>query len=968
MNPVPPPRRRAVLVLALAAAACGDTGEGEAPPPLRAKLFDHMAEAELTGVPGLGAEPSAPAAARPGGSGEPPRIWFARPDRRGLRFDEDPGEAVRLDPDGAGSAGVALQIGPGVPEDRSRAVWVVSTSGLERVRVAGRVRLEGNPLAAEASSREVLRVVEHPSEVEDPSRVGRWGRMRATTHRVSRTLDPSGRDRFELELVTRSTTRALEVQLLHRSGDSEDAVTRFDSVVLESTPLTEGEVYGHLAGLYRPRDGREAETPWRLRVPLEAADGGREEVRDAVLLPPPARLAIPVRLPAAETSPRLRFHYGMLPEAFDAPGDGARIEVRFEDGAGEAVALGAVELDPKRDEEQRLWLAADLDLAPAAGREGRLVFQASDERGSEPDALDAVVLATPRIEPAALAPAGFNVLLIGVDTLRADRLSAFGYGRPTTPHLERLADEGVRFLQARSQAPWTLPSFSSILTSLYPSVHGAGRGGHDEWTPIDPTTTSLAEILARVGYLTQGIVANGLITPRYGLDQGFEAYQSAWIMESVERDVPAVRAFIEGHRTTPWFLFWHVMDPHLPYWTEGGFREEFTDPGYDGRFARGDHPSVPFHALDPRPGRRWFAHEGPPPPDLDEADRRFVHDFYDAEIAEVDAAVGEVLESLRASGQWERTVVALVSDHGEGLGDHGHYHHGYTLHDDQVHVPMLLRVPGRHAGKVIERPVASIDLAPTLLGVLGLEPPEFFQGVDRLARDAPPPGSDPYFIEYPTYDSSAQKAWVEGDFKYLHDPVFHTEALYHLGRDPGELRDVAAEHPAVVARARAELDAFRWEHIQRGRYHLRLRGRAGQRLTLQIRTDDLFDANFACRPEQPEERFQLDLERRNLGLETTLAGDRLELVFWCRGGLLNFDVALDGEPLPGGLELGDGGPDLDLPAAVEPFAIPRASGRELGWPAAGQAPLWLERGARHGLPVVSSPEEIELLQELGYAR
>jgi len=670
-------------------------------------------------------------------------------------------------------------------------------------------------------------------------------------------------------------------------------------------------------------------------------------------------------VPSAESAPLLRFHAGMSVEGGDGDDGGARLSVAFRGEDGAEVPLGTVTAD-RRDRRARGWIETRVDLTPLAGRSGRLVFAAHD-LGGEPEPLDTLLLATPRIEPSSEVPKAFNVLLIGVDTLRADRTSAFGYQRPTTPRLAALADEGVRFTNTRSQAPWTLPSFSTALTSLYPSVHGAGRGGHDEWTPIDPTTTALAEVLARVGYQTQGIVANGLISPQYGLDQGFEAYAWGWAMESVQRDVPRVVEFIETHRTTPWMLFWHIMDPHLPYSTEDGYRAAFTDPAYDGRFATRTGAYVPFEVLDPRPGRRWYTYEGPPPaPDLEPEDRAFVSDYYDAEVAEVDAALGRVLDALKASEQWPRTVVAFVADHGEGLLDHAHYHHGYTLFDDQVHVPLVLRVPGAHQGRVIERPVGSIDLAPTLLGALGLAAPSFFQGVDRLAEDAPQ--GDGIFLEYPTYDSSAQKAWVKGRFKYLHDPVFHTSALYDTVADPLERTDVAAEHPEVVAEARAALDDFRWRNLQKGRYHLRVRGEHGTPVVVTLAIDDLFDANFATLPAVDEHAFRLDLERRNLILETTLDAGRLELVFWGRGTRLSVDVTLGGKRPADGLALGTEEEAAKLPASLQPGSIPEASGEAVGWQGVGSAALWLEGGVDQPLPVVLSPAEIEVLRELGYAR
>jgi len=952
-------------LLGLPLAGCG-VGDPEAPPK-RVHLFDLMAEAELQGPAETDAVTATVTTTVDFDAHVPEDIRFARVDGRRLRYEEEEGQGVSVDPEG-GVTGAGLKLGPAEPQDESRALFRTPVTGPSRVRITGRVRLEDNPHASDTTTREVLRVIESSSSMERRWRASRWARAYSSTHRASRRIDPSGWDSFELELLTEAKTRSLEIQLLHRSGDSDLAVTRFDDLVVEEIPLTNAEIVEQLSQRYRPRDGREDATPWRLRVPLRAAEGRLSETRDAVLLNAPATLSLPVRIPAAETAPRLRFQYGMLPEAFRIDGDGAVIEVGFRKADGEVLWIGREELDPKGERDQRKWFETRFDLTKVAGLEGRLEFTTRDVPDSEPDELDAVLLSSPRIEPANEPPTAFNVLLIGVDTLRADHLSAFGYERPTTPHLEELAAESILFPQTRAQAPWTLPSFASILTSTYPSRHGAGRGGHDEWTPIDPTTTSLAEVLARVGYETFGLVANHLISSRYGLDQGFEAFRSSWSMESAEGDASSVAAFVDAHRTTPWLAFWHIMDPHLPYVTEADFRERFTDAEYDGRFAGGRTPYVPFEVLDPRPGRRWFAHEGPPPaPDLSEADRRFVSDYYDAEIAEMDEAVGRVLDAIRESGQWERTIVAFVADHGEGLGDHDHYHHGYTLFDDQVHIPMILRIPGRDEGRVVGRPVASIDLVPTILGGIGLDVPAFYQGVDRLAAGAP--SDDAVFVEYPTYDSSAQKAWILGDFKYLHDPWFRTEALYHLGEDPAEKRNVVAEYPDVVSRARAELDAFRWEQLQKGRMHLRVRAAVGGRLQVRIETDDLFDANFASRPLLPEERFTMEVDRRALELDTVLEEEAVELVFWCRGRMLDVSVVVDGEPLPGGLLVGVEAASRELPARLEiDRDLPRHPSEDIPWPAKGRACLWVETGVADVMPVVPSPEELELLRDLGYAR
>ncbi|MBL8842187.1 MAG: sulfatase [Planctomycetes bacterium] len=982
-------------LLLTAVAWVADDGPAAAPaaaPPRRLRLFDHFAPGSALPVPRPAPLPET--AARPLGfePGFAAPVWLARRIGRETRYEADPWSAAALLPEG-GAHGGALRLGPGLAEDGSHFGFLLEAKPQTRYVLRGRVRHVGHPDPDAASAREVARLLVHAGRVTDPSRWPRGAPTLLDTQRATRERSEDGWDRFELAVAaTDARTGTLEVRLLQRSGGSANAETWFDDLELVEQPLDEAQLLAIGCLGLAPGDREAARTPWRLRVTLPDDGGVKETTKDAALLLPGRALEFDLTVPELAAAPRLRFSHALLPGCFAAPGDGVRLDVTFRSADGSASAsLGSFEFDPKNDPEQRRWLHAQVDLLAVAGQTGRLAIACRDV--GPPDGQDHVVIATPRIEPREEPPAGWNVLVIASDTLRADRLSAFGYGRPTSPHVERLARGGVTFLQARSQAPWTLPSFSSILTSQYPSQHGAGRGGHDEWTPLEPGVATLADALARVGYETVGITANHLISPEYGLDQGFESYavpgEVAWQrlgLESVELDAPLVVQFLEQHRATPFFLFWHLMDPHLPYTTDAELRSAFTAADYDGRF-RGARREVPFQVLDPRPGRRWFTHEGPPkPPPLSPADVQFVSDYYDAEVAEIDRAIGQVIDALQRLGLWERTVIALVADHGEGLGDHGHYHHGYTLFDDQVHIPLLVRVPGRDEGVQRHDPVQSIDLAPTLLAALDLPAPATFVGRNLLGggektavRTAPserdagtdpaadPAAAPPVFLEYPSYDSSAQKGVVLGRFKYLHDPWFRTEALYDLAADPRELHDVKGDHPDIVARGREQLDAFRWEHLQRGRFHLRVAARAGARLRIALSTDDLFDANFAARPLPPETDCTLDLERRHLVIETTLTADRFELVCWARGDRLTLDVTLDGQPLERGVRLGSASDAQPAPLAFERPTLVAVEGATLTPPHLGEALFWLEPGAGNAAPVVPSPAELELLRQLGYA-
>ncbi len=704
------------------------------------------------------------------------------------------------------------------------------------------------------------------------------------------------------------------------------------------------------------------------RVPAAVAQGARLEERHSLFLPSPTSVTWPLTVawPA-----HLELALGFLPSAHQNSTDGVRFEVEFVARGGETTRLFERYLNPRRSREARTWTPVSIDLRRFEGQSGRLVIRTdgSENRyGPQDHRSDLAVIANPALVPIerpqdAQRP---NIVLIGVDTLRADHLSAFGYERPTSPHLEALAAEGIRFHRALSPAPWTLPSFTSALTSLYPSRHGAGRGGRGGWTRVHPDAVFLSEILYGEGYRTVGMVANHLISPKYGLEQGYEIYAHPYRggFESVAVEVPRIEEFLSRNGTAPFFLFWHIMDPHLPYDVPADIAARFLDPDYEGRFRK----EVSFNYLVRRPGRRRYAHEGHPeiPSELTDADRRRIVDFYDAEVAEVDQAIGAVVASLKKNGLWENTIVAVLADHGEGLADHDHYHHGYTLYEDQIRVPLIVRFPDGPRGEVHEAPVSTIDLVPTILARLGIEGPDDWQGVDRLD---PARRDHPVFSEYATYDSSALKTvYLEGG-KYLHDPVFGKSALLRPAVDPAEKVDWANEDAALVARARAALDQFRRESLYSGRYHLRVRGEEGAVVRGRLRCSEVFDANAVWLASDPSSGIDFDLDRSELAFETRLSGGRAELIFWFRGDALTVEVSIDDKPIsPGRIRLAGSRETLSEEGRVSRNGIPDREAASLGWPDRGSAWLWNESSGLRSLPTVDTPEDLARLRALGYVR
>ena len=293
-----------------------------------------------------------------------------------------------------------------------------------------------------------------------------------------------------------------------------------------------------------------------------------------------------------------------------------------------------------------------------------------------------------------------NVLVVTIDTLRVDALSGYGARRPTTPHLDALMAGGVRFDQARTVEPLTTPALASMLTSLYPHEHGATRNG----LRMRPGLESLPKVLARHGWTTAAVVGNWTLKDRLsGLGEHFNRYDEVFTRkrwmgiykgESTAEDLSdeAIAWLRERDPGKPFFLWVHYVDPHAPYRVQP---EEAARLG-----------------LGKRPGPR---------------------ERYETEVAFADLHVGRLLQELSAQGLTRQTLVVFAADHGESLGEHGYWGHGRNLFEETLHIPMALSWPGTLAARTVTAPALNLDLAPTVLGLVGLHPPSGLRGVDWTA-------------------------------------------------------------------------------------------------------------------------------------------------------------------------------------------------------------------------------------------
>ena len=356
-------------------------------------------------------------------------------------------------------------------------------------------------------------------------------------------------------------------------------------------------------------------------------------------------------------------------------------------------------------------------------------------------------------------PAIRNVLLISIDTLRADHVSAYGFPRPTTPSIDAVAREGVLFKNVHTPVPMTLPAHVSMLTGTLPPTHGL-RDNMQNRLPEGSLT--LAAMLKAKGFTTGAIVSTFVLDRRFGTSQGFDTYDDRFqevhkIGDLSERkgDETArmARDWLEGHQDKPFFLFVHFYDPHDPY-----------------------DPPEPFASP-------WKDHP------------------YEGEVAFADHCLGQVLEKLRQLGLYDSTLIVITGDHGEMLGEHGELNHGFFIYEGALRVPLVVRVPrAQGAPRQVDLPVSLIDIVPTVLSQVGAEIPKEVQGVDLspwLAGRGAGGGARPLYAETVTptryYGASSLLGVIVDGWKYIETT---RPELYDLRSDPVEAVNLLEREPA----------------------------------------------------------------------------------------------------------------------------------------------------------------------------
>ena len=389
---------------------------------------------------------------------------------------------------------------------------------------------------------------------------------------------------------------------------------------------------------------------------------------------------------------------------------------------------------------------------------------------------------TAQTPPKHIAPPHPNVVLITLDTTRADRMGFLGSGRGLTPNLDSLARGATIFSRAYAQVPLTTPSHATILTGTYPQFNHVNYMGD----PLGKTLPFLPEILHANGYKTAAFVGALVLDPKKlapGFERGFDVYDAGFHRRRTGEDhyhslerrgeevVSRALAWLSKRSPAPFFLWVHLYDPHDPY-----------------------SPPEPYKT-------------------------RYQAEPYDGEIAYTDSVVAKLLAGLRARGQFEGALVAVMADHGEAFGEHGENHHGIFLYDETIHVPLLFKLPGRHAARVDTR-VGLVDVAPTILQAAHLPVPATMQGESLLRSIPSKPGSaidqdSESNLRRPVYAESAYghlsfgwsklQAWRTSKYLYIDAPE---RELYDQTADPRAAHNLASDSKAIADTAAAQVAEF----------------------------------------------------------------------------------------------------------------------------------------------------------------
>jgi arylsulfatase A-like enzyme len=399
-----------------------------------------------------------------------------------------------------------------------------------------------------------------------------------------------------------------------------------------------------------------------------------------------------------------------------------------------------------------------------------------------------------------------NILLVSIDSLRADHVHSYGYDKETTPNIDQLADSGVRFENMISSASWTVPAHMTMLTGLPPEVHRV-----DTYKSVlSPDALTMAQMLQSAGYDTAGFVSGPTVTAQHGFGQGFASFDETMVnpvraLSRLGTTSPGLVKLVNGYldrwngngRRAPFFVFLHMWDVHYDYSPPKPYDTMF-DPDYTGDLTSED-----------------FSRNKRINKDMDKRDLQHLIALYDGEIRLTDDNLGQVFDKLRALGVFDDTIVAVTADHGEEFFEHGSKGHAKTLYDEVLRIPLVIRYPRRLPAQRIQQQVRLMDLAPTILGLAAVPFPSTF-ALGKMALPYRPVDLTPWLTgdrprptmpKLPAFSEIRGLAGHQQSIRTRTEKVIHydlvrrgrpTTEVFDLAKDPGEHDDIVGTPPGVV--------------------------------------------------------------------------------------------------------------------------------------------------------------------------
>ena len=432
------------------------------------------------------------------------------------------------------------------------------------------------------------------------------------------------------------------------------------------------------------------------------------------------------------------------------------------------------------------WQDQVIALDRFVGQVVRVDFRVEGEGGTGRVGWATPGIFVPRVPPPAARPPAKNVVVLLIDTQRADRLQPFNpQTRVRTPEIAEIAREGTLFENAQAPENWTKPSVASVLTSLWPATHQAKTDA----ARVPAGAVLLSESYKEAGFSTASFIANGFVSTSFGFEQGWDHYTN-FIREN--KDTRAENVFreagdwIEHHKSERFFVYVQTIDPHVPYDPPSEYLNMYDQREYGGQVAPRATPDLLEKAK-----------RNPPVITFDASDRRRLEGLYDGEVSYHDHWLGQFVDRLKALGVYDDTLFVITSDHGEEFNDHGSYGHGHTVYQELIHVPLLFRLPGRiPAGQRIRQTVSTVDIGPTLFEGTGVP----------LEASAEGHSLQPYLRgQVPALPAVAFSDMLDdrrviraGRWKLVLRGV--NPSLFDLQDDPGELRDLGTGGRPVAMR------------------------------------------------------------------------------------------------------------------------------------------------------------------------